>query len=115
MVFIIKKVTDRRKWNALKRIQRVWEKVLKIVRPSAGGFGSLTALWAEGGGAFGAGCAGRLCSLPLKGQKVEKVQRVQRVVVAASPPYKIGAVKKCLIISSQPLSASFIDSENCQK
>jgi len=94
-------VTDRRKWNALKRIQRVWEKVLKIDRPSAGGFGSLTALWAEGGGAFGAGCAGRLCSLPLKGQEVEKVQRVQRVVVAASAPYKIGAQRAPHLISTK--------------
>ena len=62
------------------RVQR--EKVLKIDRPfRAGGFVSLTALWAEG-------CGGGFAIGHTYGVRVQKVQRVQRVVVAAPPQIK---------------------------
>ena len=49
------------------------EKVLKIDRPSAGGFLGLTGLWPEGCGiAIGHACGVRV-------QRVQKVHRVQRV------------------------------------
>ena len=55
-------------------------KVLKMDRPAAGGFLSLTGLWPEGcGGGFAAifkggaanaaGCVEGLCSLPLRGRQ----------------------------------------------